>query len=119
MSKEFLRELHRNTEEGGLAVLNVMQVQGERKDMLERDAKAYFKAVEFQPVGPWAQNGNSYVITLKNLIGAMNFIPPKERGLQVLTSFRKGLQGLGLFELREQPGIGVTDGSILFFLHKR
>ena len=65
MSKEFLRELHRNTEEGGLAVLNVMQVQGERKDMLERGAKAYFKAVEFQPVGPWAQNGNSYVITLK------------------------------------------------------
>ena len=65
MSKEFLRELHRNTEEGGLAVLNVMQVHGERKDMLERDAKAYFKAVEFQPVGPWAQNGNSYVITLK------------------------------------------------------
>ena len=62
MSKEFLRELHRNTEEGGLAVLNAMQVQGERKDMLERDD---FKAVEFQPVGPWAQNGNSYVITLK------------------------------------------------------
>ena len=52
-------------------------------------------------------------------LGAMNFIPPKEEGLQVLTSFRKVLQGLGLFELREQPGIGVTDGSILFFLQKR
>ena len=53
------------------------------------------------------------------MIGMMNFIPPKEEGLQVLTSFRKVLQGLGLFELREQPGIGVTDGSILFFLQKR
>ena len=52
-------------------------------------------------------------------LGAMNFIPPKEEGLQVITSFRKVLQGLGLFELREQPGIGVTDGSILFFLQKR
>ena len=52
-------------------------------------------------------------------LGAMNFVPPKEEGLQMLTSLRKGLQGSGLFELREQPGIGVTDGSILFFLQKR
>ena len=46
----------------------------------------------------------------------MNFVPPKEEGLQMLTSLRKGLQGSGLFELREQPGI---DGSILFFFQKR
>ena len=52
-------------------------------------------------------------------LGAMNFIPPKEEGQQVLTRFRKVLQGLGLFELREQPGLGVTDESIIFFLQKR
>ena len=53
-------------------------------------------------------------------LGAMNFVPPKnkkeEEGLQMLTGLRKGLQGSGLFEMREQPGI---DGSILFFFQKR
>ena len=52
-------------------------------------------------------------------LGAMNFVPPnkkEEEGLQMLTGLRKGLQGSGLFEMREQPGI---DGSILFFFQKR